>query len=209
MRTHSVLSQAQAEAVIEPYKAVLDGAISGAFEDWAAVLQAAPEQTAGLSVFTQTRFVHDRMVHRLATAEASGLAPGLRLQSKRGLHVAILRDQIQLKLKKLSTTLKSRNIQTKQTIAFDQQGRLAGSDELSLTNATGGYVLDGASASIGQIVVVCWTGDERQWVVDLRDQGQGDVVVSLPAATQAPAPTRRRTRIVGEEATSRDEKRAE
>ncbi len=53
--------------------------------------------------------------------------PGLRLARINGLNVAILRDSITLKLKKLSTELRSRNIPTAQIEAFDRQQPLIGS----------------------------------------------------------------------------------
>jgi len=195
MRT-CVLSQDEAERAVEPFRNTLASSILGAVEDWEAVLGESPTRTGGLSNFTFTRFVHDRTVHRLQTAQAAGECPGLRMKKVRGLWAAVIDDQMMLKLKKLDSRLRSRNIQTGQTLAFDNQIPLEGFSPRPLTNATSGYVLGKSTRQIERAVVVCWDGDDQHWAIDLLgNAGSADEVVTLPAAP-APEPTRRRTKIV-------------
>ena len=206
MRNGQIFDPSEADEFLRPYKAVLGGAIVGAFADYTGILRDDPNRTAGLSKFTRTRFVHDRTVHRLAIAEASGDYAGLRLVKIRGLWVVILRDTLMLKLKKLDANLRSRNILTGQTSAFNLQMPLL-VESTTVTNATSGYVMDPLGSEIVRTVVVCWDDADQKWVSDLLDNpGEGGVVVTIPAG---PAPTDlpSRTRIVGddEEAAEQDD----
>jgi len=197
-----VPDQSAAERVIRPHAEVLRDAVVGAFGDWSSTLQASPKATAGLSVYARTRFIHDRTVARLVAAQASGNHPGLRVTKVEGLWVVVLSDAILLKLKKLSVTLKSRNIQTGQTRKFDRQ-RPVLLEAAGATNATSGYVLDSAAAAPVKLVVVCWEGKQKVWEVDLDapESGSGQIV-EIPAA---PAPPQRRTKVVKTVETSETE----
>lgn len=210
MRTQQIGDPEQAEVLVGPFRVVLRGAITGAFDDWAALLGKAPTETGGLTAFTRTRFIHDRIIQRLAIAETTGEFPGLRIAKVKGLHVAILHDRLMLKLKKLNATLRSRNIQTQQTMDFDKQEPLLPSDMGLLTNATGGYVVDRGSSEIAKIVVVCWEGLQRRWVVDLAQEeaGTGGVVITVPAGP-VPQSGQPRTRVVDESRADETEAKAD
>jgi hypothetical protein len=146
-------------------------------------------------------------VHRLAVVETSGDCPGLRLKKINGLFVVILEDKLMLKLKKLNVGLRSRNIRTGQTTAFDCQTSLLGKDFGVVTNATSGYVLDEIGSQIDRVVVVCWDGQTKQWEVDLLENaGEDGTVVTIPAA---PAPRPSRTRVIVDAPAEVDEPSAE
>jgi hypothetical protein len=199
MRTQPVFQQTDAEDILGPYRSVLFDAISGSWSDYATVLRERPSETAGMSSFTRTRFIHDRTVHRLAVVEAAGEHPGLRLKKIRQLWVVILDDVLMLKLKKLNAKLRSRNIATGQTKAFDKQDQLLPANAGVLTNATSGYVTDALGSEIVRAVVVCWEGPEKRWEVDLSSSAaEGGVIVTVPAG---PVPTdqRSRTRVIVEQ----------
>jgi hypothetical protein len=146
---------------------LLRDAIREAFDDLAVTLRKSPDTTGGLSTRTNRSFIHDRIAHRLFLAEVSGNHPGLRVRTVRGLKVVIIGDRLLLKLKRLDPRFRSRNIQTEQTRAFDNQVPLpvAGGDALS--HATGGYVLDPAGAEPMHVVVTCWSGRQNLWTLDL------------------------------------------
>lgn len=195
-------TQDDAEQLLEPFKPVLFGAFTGAFSDWSSLLQRAPEETAGLTKFVRTRYLHDRVVNRLQREELRGSVPGLRVRQINGLQVAVLHDSLMLKFKKLDRNLRSRNIQTGQTVAFNNQVPLVTDGGGLLTNATGGYVLDRGAAELSKLVVVCWDGPSRLWRVDL-DAGKADgVMVELPAQPYTPPTRRTRVRSGSEEKAS-------
>jgi hypothetical protein len=194
--TPPIFTEAQAEEFLRPFKPTLAGAIRGAFRDWGAMLMKAPQETAGLSPYVRARYVHDRTVFHLNKAEVQESCPGLHLVKRHGLYTAELRDQMVLKLKKLDGGLRSRNIQTGQTQAFDTQSLLIPAETGRTTNATSGYVPDALSGSLTSLVVVCWNGRNRLWAVSLdEEQGEaGGPVVEIPAEPAVPrAP---RTKIV-------------
>jgi hypothetical protein len=194
MTTH-LLDQAQAASLIAPVAPLLSGELHGAFKDWTTVLQNNPDETGGLCARVRWGFIHDRWVYRLTRAVAGGDYPMLRLGKSRGLNVAVVSDRIVLKLKKLDPGLRSRNIQTGQTVAFDNQQLVVPSEYGRVTNATGGYVPDSAGAEPGRIVVVCWDGRTRLWTVPLDGQ-VGGVVLEIPAMERGQVSDRTRTRIV-------------
>ena len=208
MRDGQIGSHQEAEEFLRDFRGILSGAIVGALSDWDTVLRANPNETGGLSTSARARVIHDRTVHRLGVEEASGSYPGLRLAKIRGLYVVILNDTLMLKLKKLDLNLRSRNIRTGQTAAFDQQSALFPREVGVLTNATSGYVLDALGSELARVVVVCWDGRERRWEVDLLESaGEGGVVVTIPAS---PAPVRPiRTRIVPERPAASEQSDAE
>ncbi len=186
-----------AERIIRPHASLLRAAVSDSFEDWSLLLQRSPAETAGVSNYVRTRYVHDRTVYRLATAQASGDHPGLRVTKVKGLWVVVLSDAILLKLKKLTVSLRSKNIQTNQTVAFDHQGAVL-FEAPDVTNATSGYVADSIAAMPVRFVVVCWDGDRKVWEVDLDSEARGGagVVAEIPAAPAPEAPSR--TAVVAE-----------
>ena len=121
MTTH-LLDEAQAIAIIAPVKPLLSRELHGAFKDWTTVLQENPDETGGLTPRVRWGFIHDRWVNRLTKAIAGGGYPMIRLTKARGgLNVVVISDRIDLKLKKLDPNLRSRNVQTGQTVAFDNQ----------------------------------------------------------------------------------------
>jgi hypothetical protein len=208
MRDGQIGTPDAAAKFLRPFAAVLDAAVKGAFADWGELLRLNPDKTAGLSTTCRARYIHDRTVHRLAVVEASGDCPGLRLKKIKGLYVVILRDTLMLKLKKLDVSLRSRNIRTGQTTAFDMQGSLLGEGFGAVTNATSGYVLDELGSEIVRVVVVCWDGRAKPWEVDLReDAGEDGTVITIPAAPAPVAPSR--TRVVIETPAEADESSAE
>lgn len=193
--TNHILDEAQASTLLEPVKALLVSELHGAFGDWTTVLRNNPGETGGLGRSARCRFVHDRWVFRLKTAMASGKYPTLRLDRRNQLNLVVVGDKIALKLKKLDPGLRSRNIQTNQTVAFDNQELVVPSEFGRMTNATSGYVLDEHGAVPVQIVVVCWDGETKVW--DLRLDGEaGGVTLEIGAANPSEAPDKTRTRIV-------------
>lgn len=200
MRDGQIDDQGDAEDLLGDFGVVLGGAVKSAFSDWGTILRTNPAETGGLSTSARARIIHDRTVHYLAVAEASGDYAGLRLKKIKGLYVVILKDKLMLKLKKLDMNLRSRNIRTGQTTAFDQQKALLPRDFGVLTNATSGYVMDDLGSEIARVVVVCWDGREKRWEVDLLEsagEGEGGIVVTIPAGPVPPEPSR--TRIVAEQ----------
>lgn len=196
-----ISTQEQAEAFLKPFKPTLSGAIRGAFEDWSSLLGKAPVETAGLSTQHHRRYIHDRTVFHLNKAELEGAVPGLRLTKARGgLFIVVLRDQMVLKLKKLGITLRSKNIQTGQTRAFDHQVSLLSPDAGRVTNATSGYVPDALSGGPGSLHVVCWDGVIMLWEIPLDEAGESGgsgPLITLPAEPTAPAASgRRRTKVI-------------
>jgi len=201
MTTPPISTPAQAAEFLRPFKPTLSGAIRGAFEDYAKLLTNSPKETAGLSAQHHRRYIHDRTVFHLNRAELEAAVAGLRLEKVRGgLYVVILRDQMVLKLKKLDVTLRSKNIQTGQTKAFNVQESLLSPDVGRVTNATSGYVPDVLAGGIGRLLVVCWDGGNRLWNIALDDaeEESGGPVVTLPAEPTTPAAggARPRTKIV-------------
>lgn len=196
-----MLTQETAERLIEPHKGLLAGSIRGAVTDWTSLLSldGAATLMGGLTPRTRASYVHERVVYRLLQAEASGECDGLRMKRGRGgLWVAIINDQIVLKLKKLDRELKSRNIPTMQTAHFDHQGMMPGLNVPAATNATGGYVLDPLTTMPLRLVVVCWDGLMHQWTINLEaetGEAGGDSMFTLPI-TGAPAGGRTRTRVI-------------
>ncbi len=193
MRTSTLLTKPLATRIIKPHSEVLVGCFDGAFDDWAKILGSRPTETAGLSTRTRTCFIHDRVVYRLQVAENAGETPGLRVRKVRGLNVAILNDRLMLKFKKLDNRLRSRNIPTGQTIAFDHQTPLIASSVGRVTNATSGYVADDTTGSGAAIVVVCWNGEDQFWDIPLRG-GSAEGALEIPA--EPTTPKRARTRVV-------------
>jgi hypothetical protein len=196
MQTPSlVFDQSTAQKILDKHKEVLFSAIGGAFDDWSALLQKAPEQTSGLSMTLRARYIHDRTVSRLEVAEINGDCPGLRLRNKQGLKVAIIEDKLILKFKKLDAGLRSSNIQTRQTVEFDNQAQLIVSDGGRMTNATSGYVLDAETKLPVNWLVVCWSGDDKKWVVNLCDETKTaeGLIVNVDAT---PVAAKRRTKVV-------------
>jgi hypothetical protein len=172
MRTHPVDREAAVE-LLSPFSTLLVSATRTAFDDWAFILAKAPTHTGGLTPRTMLSFIHERIVHQLRMAEINGQCPGLRVRRIRGLNVAIVGDRLMVKLKKLDKKYRSRNISTRQTRKFDAQEPLIQGDDLDLTNATSGYVLDEAGAEPLHIVVTCWSGSTNHWTLDLdTDMGQ-------------------------------------
>lgn len=111
-----------------------------------------------------------------------------------------------LKLKKLDVSLRSRNIRTGQTTAFNSQTALLPENFGVVTNATSGYVLDPLGSEIVRVVVVCWDGPVKRWEVDLLDDaGEDGVIVTIPAGP-APVPPDR-TRVIEPPAASRESSR--
>lgn len=206
MRDGQINTPGAAADFLEPYGAVLAEAVQGAYADWGAVLANNPGETAGFSSTARARCIHDRTVHRLGIVEAAGTCEGLRLTKIRGLYVVILGDQLMLKLKKLDVSLRSRNIPTKQTTAFDMQGSLLGEGFGTVTNAVSGYVLDPLGSDIDRIVVVCWEADQKHWEIDLMNPGEGGTVVTIPASPTPPAP---RTRVIADTPAVSDESSAQ
>jgi hypothetical protein len=197
MRTGQIANSGEAVEFLHAFAPVLNASVRAAHTDWGLLLQESPERTAGLSTTLRARYIHDRTVHHLGRAETAGECQGLRLRKIRGLYVVILSDRLMLKLKKLDVTLRSQNIRTGQTTAFDEQTALLGEDFGVVTNATSGYVLDQLGSEIVRVVVVCWDGPVKQWEVDLMDDAGADgVVVTIPAEPAPSAPSR--TRVVAE-----------
>ncbi len=195
------LSEQDSRTLIKPYREVLAESLRGAVSDWGALL-ALPKSTlltGGISNRTRAGYIHDRAVYRLQQAEAQGLVPGLRMVKIRGLWVAVVRDQLILKLKKLDQSLRSRNIPTLQTQSFDNQGALLPRKAASVTNATGGYVLDPLTTMPLYIVAVCWDGQNRLWEIPLEDaqggQAGGAVTLPIAAGPVPPSASRARTRV--------------
>lgn len=191
-----VLTQDEAERLLEPLKSMLSEHIRAVFDDWSAVLAASPKQTAGLTHKTQRPFLHERIVRRLAEAEASGNYPMLKVKKLSGnLAVVVIADRLTLKLKKLDKGFRSRNIATGQTQAFDNQEQLVPSSFGAMTNATTGYVPDATGAEPIHVVVVCWEGDHRHWLINL-DENRGGQVVQLEVGPPPDSGDGTRTRII-------------
>lgn len=209
MRDDQMGNQQDADSFFGGFREVLSAAVIGGHSDWEHLLRNNPQETGGLSNSARARVIHDRTVHRLAVAEASGAYPGLRVVKIRGLSVVILGDAVMLKLKKLDVTLRSRNIRTGQTTAFDRQMPLLGQAYGSVTNATSGYVLDELGSEIVRIVAVCWEGPDKRWEVNLMEAtGEGDgTVVTIPVGPAPPTPSR--TRVVAEKPAASVESPAE
>ena len=187
-----ITTKADAEKIVRPHAPALSGAIFGALDDWRALLQDNPTPTAGLSTRTQNSYIHDRIVFRLSSLWSENPNGGLRMTRVNGLHVAILNDAVMLKLKKLNVKLRSRNVPTGQTAAFDNQRQLL--DGSLLTNATSGYILD-AAKSVNRAVVVCWEGDQQHWAVDLLNNAADAAHLFELPASRAPS-NRKRTKVV-------------
>jgi hypothetical protein len=110
-------------------------------------------------------------------------------------NVAILHDELMLKLKKLDSSLRSRNIPTGQTRAFELQESLLPMTAGEVTNAISGYVVDGLGGGIAGLFVVCWDGGHQLWRISLdeEDRGVGGPIVTIPAYPTPSRPERRRT----------------
>jgi hypothetical protein len=197
-----LLTQAEADHLLAPYKAVLLTILHGALDDWHDTLTRQPTTTGGLTARTRASFVHDRAVARLAAA--LGDHPGLRLKKARGgLFVVIVHDRLVLKIKKLDKRLRSRNIATQQTLAFATQEPITGMDGVnSATNATAGYVLDALTADPVNFVIVCWDGGVRLWTVSLADEAATGRVVEIEATPADAAQARTRTKIAKQQGES-------
>jgi hypothetical protein len=198
-----ILAEEQADQLLDPYRPLLLGSLRGAHEDWSDLLalRGSTRLTEGLSARTRSGYIHDRSVNRLHHAAADGRYPGFRMVKIRGLWVAILRDQMVLKIKKLDKTMRSRNIATLQTRMFDVQAPLI-SAASSATNATTGYVADRATGIAVDFVVVCWDGRTRHWHLPLDKEQTSEGGITRPVVPIGAGPAgsgvlrRRRTRVV-------------
>lgn len=196
MRTSQISDPTAAANILKAHADSLSAAILGAHEDWDAIISKSPVETAGLTAGTKSSVIQNRIVFRLQQAHAEDPHAGLRVTTINGLQVAVLNDQLMLKLKKLNEDLRSRNIPTGQTKAFDAQEQLMPSTEGRLTNATAGYVPD-RTGKVGQAVVACWDHGELAWSYDLL--GNAGSAAKLFTVPVEPAPTQRK-RIVAKPA---------
>ncbi len=168
-----ILAEKQADELLDPFRPLLLGSLRGAHADWSDLLAlpGSTKITEGVSTRTRSAFIHDRAVNRLQHGEAGGKFPGFRMTKVRGLWVAIIRDQMVLKIKKLDRGLRSRNIATLQTLMFDDQTPLLG-EAPAATNATSGYVADRATGVPVDFVVVCWNGARDTGIFRLTKSAQ-------------------------------------
>lgn len=146
-----------------------------------------------LSLIAHVRSAHinDHALRLIADSPEIGIVP--RTSANRQFY--LMGDRALVSFKKLDKQLKSRNIPTGQTEAFNTQGELHGlGDVTAATHIIAGYMVD-AAGSNPRIYCTCPFGDTNLWVWRLDEPAASatlfDISPLAPPSTPAADPQRK------------------
>lgn len=195
----TLISQDEAEELLEPYLRKLGECLEAGWQAWRRLSNDSPATARALSTRSRASIVADHI--RDAAKAAFADVEGVRLTESRGFLTLTIAEQLLVRFKKMSRSLKTSSVPTNQQLRFSYQLPLEGFPQL--TNATAGYVLDPLATSIEQMVVTCTIGKHREWVLAVPMPAKAEVV-AFPAPTEVPAgPKIRSTQQPGEKADER------
>lgn len=183
------LSQDEAWTLLTPTVPLIVQSIRDA---WARFLALDPETRHSFEKRTAAGIINDFMVERFSELVAGD--PNVRSVRRYGHTRFVLSDRVVLRLKKLGSDLRARNILTRHARAFLYQVQPISEELLGAgTNLFAGYRLNELQTAIEGIYLVCPAGqDHLAWHLELPDVDGGTVVELEPA----PAPETARPRRV-------------
>lgn len=135
------------------------GAVDGYFKSLS------PDQRADLGPRTRASAIHDFM--RREAERTFAMIPRVACLDVRGLFVLNFDDRVVVRFKKLEADLRSRGLETQQSLGFVEQGELEGIPA-GVPHLEAGYVLNGLQTGYASIYLVCPDGlRSNRWTMEL------------------------------------------
>lgn len=183
-----LISQSEADIILEPYKESLRLCVSMAWryynEHYGHVHHLHTPRT-------RASILHDLMVHN-ARKNFEG-KPGIEMRDMRGLFLLIVDGQLLIRFKKLDEDKMSRSIPTRQTEDFLAQMDLPGMPPRA-TAIIVGYELNRLQTEMAAITVTCPNGSYNAWYFELSEGTPSAEVVELPVEPKTPSQKRIRVK---------------
>ncbi|HVV71497.1 MAG TPA: hypothetical protein VHI52_08370 [Verrucomicrobiae bacterium] len=164
-----MISQTDAELVLEPYLVRLRECIRVAWKRWEKFCIDCPAMRKPLTPRTRANFLYDHIVE-IAEAEFLADRPKVFLNHSRGFLEIDIDSQIVIRFKKLNKKYKASNIQTHQQVLYSMQSNLFGPSK-EAARLVCGYLLTVVATEIKDIAITCPNGSVVEWFFSIADQG--------------------------------------
>lgn len=173
-----MLSHAEAETILDPYKGLLREVVDSAWRDYCSLRNNIPHV---FTPRTRASIIHDFMVSH-ARNKLAGIK-GVRLLDVGGLFLVEINEKILIRFKKLNDDKMPNNIPTQQALDFMEQLELPGMPHI--IRLVVGYELNKLQTGIQAISVTCPRGTKKEWHFELEG-----VVTEVADIVELPTPGR-------------------
>jgi hypothetical protein len=167
----------EAHNILQPFYEKLVDCIRSGIQYWQELQRSKSDICASFTPRTIAGIINDGMQHR-ARQVFTGADKNIKVSSELGFLVIDFFGSIALRLKKLDSELRPRNLITIQQQQF--------ADHLlfdEVTNVTAGYRLDATGTEIRDMHIVCWEGKYLAWNLLLPDRSGEETVSGMPITT--------------------------
>lgn len=170
-----LISRDEAEKILTPYQNIFAECITLSCNDYFSLLGTFPHTIKSRTTYN---IIYD-FIESHARSKFDGL-DGIKLFSRDGLFIIIVRDQLAIRFKKFNSDKMPSNIPTQQTIDYmTQQFDLPGIP--AHTSLIVGYELDPFQSSLHEITITCPNGSKNLWSFNVNKDGSSKAdILELP-----------------------------
>jgi hypothetical protein len=181
-KRRELVTQAEAEAILEPSLAKLRKCIEVGWQAWKNLKNTDRDLWVPLSTRTRANFVYDHIAH-----EAKHQFAPENVTTKHGFLIIWFDEKLCIRFKKFDKRRRTRNIDTNQQRLFEMQVCLPGMEDVS-THLNAGYILNHLQQEISEVAVTCPKGKSLEWWFSIAEAAP-ESILPHPATKQEPAAT--------------------
>lgn len=161
-----ILHKEEADALLGTYYPRIVEAIYNGFEDYLDLMRYRSERGKMTDYHARTiaSLIHDNIAMSISRQFID--EPAVIAKEFNGIYGLLLEGKLLIRFKKLNEDYSTSNIQTRQTISYDNQESIEGFPEIP-TFLYCGYVPDETWSSIKNIYLICREGNDNRWIKDL------------------------------------------